>query len=303
MVAPSDFPDEDIRALPRHARVAPLATTRSTPPHVASPPIFSIFFKRNRLLASLTTPPPRHRSLRSHPRRALSFRLNYFPRPFRARAPRDTVFRRRRLPPGRSSSRAFSRAPRSSVSFSIESRTVTRVQGVPSRISDRSIASIGVDRVVRVERSFGPRRGENVGRSRRRRRATEREPADGSRDLMSMGASPSERNHRFARAARARSRRERRRAVLRNATIAALVAVLVFLKMFYPGDQTLRSLSESWMRLMFSRRGISFGKVYEARFEGSVRLEAGDGAHRGDEEGVHGAREDATTTSQSGGMI
>jgi len=162
------------------------------------------------------------------------------------------------------------------VSFSIESRTVTRVPCTLANL--RSI-----DRVDRVNDpgsigSIGPRRGENVGRSRRERRATEREPADGSRDLMSMGASPSERNHRFARAARARSRRERRRAVLRNATIAALVAVLVFLKMFYPGDQTLRSLSESWMRLMFSRRGISFGKVYEARFEGSVRLEAGDGA-------------------------
>jgi len=87
MFALADFPDEDIRVFPRHARVAPLATT-STPPDIASP-IFVIFLKRNRRLASLTNAVT-DRCARIHDERRGSIEL--FPRSSRA------LLARRRLP-------------------------------------------------------------------------------------------------------------------------------------------------------------------------------------------------------------
>ena len=63
------------------------------------------------------------------------------------------------------------------------------------------------------------------------------------------------------------------------------VAVVVFLKTFYPGDQTVRNASESWARLMFSRDGFSFGRMYEQRFETQVRIDAKDGAIEETKEG------------------
>ena len=88
-----------------------------------------------------------------------------------------------------------------------------------------------------------------------------------------MGASPSERRTRNALAIAARARRRRRR----NIAIAIVLFIAFELKTFYPGDQTLRSASESWGRLMFSRSGFSFGKTYEKRFsEHKVQLDASD---------------------------
>ena len=106
-----------------------------------------------------------------------------------------------------------------------------------------------------------------------------------------MGASPSERRHRHALAAKAA--RQRRRRALRRCALVAVVAVVVFLKTFYPGDQTVRNASESWARLMFSRDGFSFGRMYEQRFETQVRIDAKDGAIEETKERVHGAREDS----------
>jgi hypothetical protein len=98
-----------------------------------------------------------------------------------------------------------------------------------------------------------------------------------------MGASPSERRHRHALAAKAA--RQRRRRALRRCALVAVVAVVVFLKTFYPGDQTVRNASESWARLMFSRDGFSFGRMYEQRFETQVRIDAKDGAIEETKEG------------------
>ena len=44
--------------------------------------------------------------------------------------------------------------------------------------------------------------------------------------------------------------------------LAALVLrAVAYLASWYPGDETIRASSESFLRLMFSRSGVSFGTI------------------------------------------
>ena len=54
--------------------------------------------------------------------------------------------------------------------------------------------------------------------------------------------------------------------------------LLVLLVTWYPGDETIRASSESPLRFMFSRSGISFGNRISVHFSTNVRLEAGERA-------------------------
>lgn len=92
-------------------------------------------------------------------------------------------------------------------------------------------------------------------------------------DAIPMGASPSEKHARSMRA-----RAQRRRQTLGRCGLVSALALALCLKTTYPGDHTVRNASESWARLMFSRRGFSFGKMFERRYERAVRIDAKEGA-------------------------
>ena len=79
----------------------------------------------------------------------------------------------------------------------------------------------------------------------------------------------------------ARRRRVSSRLIDRFGSAAALIVgsrLLVLLVTWYPGDETIRASSESPLRFMFSRSGISFGNRISVHFSTNVRLEAGERA-------------------------
>ena len=59
--------------------------------------------------------------------------------------------------------------------------------------------------------------------------------------------------------------------------LAALVLrAVAYLASWYPGDETIRASSESFLRLMFSRSGVSFGTTKSFAFAREVTIDAGD---------------------------
>ena len=65
--------------------------------------------------------------------------------------------------------------------------------------------------------------------------------------------------------------------VLSALALAALVLrAVAYLASWYPGDETIRASSESFLRLMFSRSGVSFGKTKSFAFTREVTIDAGD---------------------------
>ena len=77
---------------------------------------------------------------------------------------------------------------------------------------------------------------------------------------------------------RRRTSTARKRLVALSAlALAALVLrAVVYLASWYPGDETIRASSESFLRLMFSRSGVSFGKTKSFAFTREVTIDAGD---------------------------
>lgn len=94
------------------------------------------------------------------------------------------------------------------------------------------------------------------------------------RERRTMGASPRAKRP----SARELERRRRTRTLARWLALALLGIVMVLLKTTYPGDRTIRAASESWARLMFSRRGFSFGRLYERSYARAVRIDAKEGS-------------------------
>ena len=62
--------------------------------------------------------------------------------------------------------------------------------------------------------------------------------------------------------------------------ICISIRVLHLLATWYPGDETLRAFSESPIKLMFSRSGISFGTWQAFHFAGEIKIDAEDSAIR-----------------------
>ena len=76
---------------------------------------------------------------------------------------------------------------------------------------------------------------------------------------------------------RRRTSTARRRLVALGAALAALVLrAVAYLASWYPGDETIRASSESFLRLMFSRSGVSFGTTKSFAFAREVTIDAGD---------------------------
>jgi hypothetical protein len=94
----------------------------------------------------------------------------------------------------------------------------------------------------------------------------------GSRSSRAMGArDPKDRRRRRTSTAR------RRLVALAALALAALVLrAVAYLASWYPGDETIRASSESFLRLMFSRSGVSFGKTKSFAFSKEVTIDAGD---------------------------
>ena len=64
---------------------------------------------------------------------------------------------------------------------------------------------------------------------------------------------------------------------LSTLALAALVLrAVAYLASWYPGDETIRASSESFLRLMFSRSGVSFGTTKSFAFAREVTIDAGD---------------------------
>ena len=94
----------------------------------------------------------------------------------------------------------------------------------------------------------------------------------GSRSSRAMGArDPKDRRRRRTSTAR------RRLVALAALALAALVLrAVAYLASWYPGDETIRASSESFLRLMFSRSGVSFGTTKSFAFSREVTIDAGD---------------------------
>ena len=94
----------------------------------------------------------------------------------------------------------------------------------------------------------------------------------GSRSSRGMGArDPKDRRRRRASTAR------KRLVALSALVLAALVLrAVAYLASWYPGDETIRASSESFLRLMFSRSGVSFGTTKSFAFTREVTIDAGD---------------------------
>ena len=94
----------------------------------------------------------------------------------------------------------------------------------------------------------------------------------GSRSSRGMGArDPKDRQRRRASTAR------KRLVALSALVLAALVLrAVAYLASWYPGDETIRASSESFLRLMFSRSGVSFGTTKSFAFAREVTIDAGD---------------------------
>lgn len=59
-------------------------------------------------------------------------------------------------------------------------------------------------------------------------------------------------------------------------TAALVLRIVTYFATWYPGDETIRNCSESFLRLMFSRSGVSFGVSKSYTFNNEVKLEASD---------------------------
>lgn len=77
---------------------------------------------------------------------------------------------------------------------------------------------------------------------------------------------------------RGRMSLNRRRFVTLVFVLAAVATlrIVAYLSLWYPGDETIRATSESWLKLMFSRSGVSFGTGRAIKFATDVRIDAGD---------------------------